>query len=485
MNRARVFGLRTWSRSSVSLLIVGVLVVVGLSATAAQAVSAARSSDFTLTVTPRKASTAAGASVVYTATLFSKNKFDADVSLKMKGLPKGATGVFDPPSPVHLSPGGSRVVELIVDTATDTPHDTSTLTITAKAAGKKHTADVTLKVKPPADFSVTVSPTRASTHAGTTETFTATVKPRHGFTGTVDLAPGDLPAGLDLSVTPSSLTFDDDNNAEHLSRKATVTVEAALTTTPDSYPLSLIATSGTLSHDADFELRVTAPRGIALTIDPATASVAQTDSAKYAVTVTRTDVSGKVKLVVDGLPAGTTATFSPNPIPARATRSTLTVHTTKGTPVDTHALNVTGTLRDTVQDSATATLIVGVGGEPFTISGDLEGLLYPGIRLPLDLTFDNPNSVPITITDLWVAITGIDQAHADQGCTLDPNFAARQFRGKYKKLVVAKTLTLSDTGIDPKKWPQIVMVETGISQDACRNATLTLTYGGSARGGTP
>jgi len=65
---------------------------------------------------------------------------------------------------------------------------------------------------------------------------------------------------------------------------------------------------------------------------------------------------GNVSLAVAGLPTGTTAAFSPNPV-ASPGSSTLTVKTTSSTRRGTYTLQITGTSGTGVH-KATVTLIV-------------------------------------------------------------------------------------------------------------------------------
>lgn len=460
-----------------------VLLAMALSGVAvtATAVQAAGSADFTLTASPSTASAVAGAAASYTATVTSKNGFNADLSVAVSGLPTGTSASFVPASPWHLSPGGIQNVAVTVATTASTPLGTYTLTISGTGGGKTHGVDVKLKVTGPADFSLSVTPSLATMPVGSSASYTAKVAPINGFTGTVNLVLSSLPGGLTGGVTPTSLTF---ASATDPARTAAITVTAPPGTAPNTYPLGLSATSGTLSHSTGFSLKVTPPAGLGISVTPASATVAEGDSAVYTVSVTRTGITGKVSLAVTGLPAGASGSFAPNPIAATATTSVLTVRTAATTPTGDFPLTVTGTL-GTVSSSAVVHLVVIKGSLPFTISGDLAGLLLPGRTLPLDLTVTNPNDTSIQLTNLWVSIDHVDAGHP--GCTVDPNYAVLQFTGPYARLVVpangSATLQSLLGPTSQGQWPQVRMIETHTNQDACKGAQLTLTYGGSAKGG--
>jgi N-acetylmuramoyl-L-alanine amidase len=87
---------------------------------------------------------------------------------------------------------------------------------------------------------------------------------------------------------------------------------------------------------------------------PSSQSLVQGGSADFSVAVTRTGgFSDPVTLSVTGVPAGTTATFAPNP----ADSSTLTLATSSTTPAGTYPLTISGTA-GAATHSASVTLVV-------------------------------------------------------------------------------------------------------------------------------
>lgn len=115
----------------------------------------------------------------------------------------------------------------------------------------------------------------------------------------------------------------------------------------------------------------------------------------------------------------------------------------------------------------------------FTVGGNLTSPLYPGTSEPLNLTFTNPNSFPITISSGAVAAGNITVTANQAGCA-GSNFAVVQ------GLTVSVTIpahqltpeSLSALGVAQGNWPVIKMIDTNANQDACEGATLTLTYSG-------
>jgi hypothetical protein len=90
-------------------------------------------------------------------------------------------------------------------------------------------------------------------------------------------------------------------------------------------------------------LIVSAPPDFVLTVSPSSASVTAGGSVSYTVsTASRGGFTGSVTLAVAGLPAGASATFTPNPV-GTPSSSTLRVQTTGSTTRGTFTLRVTGT----------------------------------------------------------------------------------------------------------------------------------------------
>jgi len=103
-----------------------------------------------------------------------------------------------------------------------------------------------------------------------------------------------------------------------------------------------------------------APAGddFSVAVTPASQTVPAGGTATYTVATAATSGSpGNVTLSASGLPAGATATFSPNPMPA-GSNSTLTVATSASTPDGNSTITVTGTAAGTTR-TATAGLTVG------------------------------------------------------------------------------------------------------------------------------
>jgi hypothetical protein len=114
-----------------------------------------------------------------------------------------------------------------------------------------------------------------------------------------------------------------------------------------------------------------------------------------------------------------------------------------------------------------------------TIGGNLSTPLFPGTSESLDLTFTNPNSVPMTIPSGNLAAANITVTTTQAGC---PNSDFEVVQGLTASVTIpanqAIAISLADLSIPTGDWPVIEMLETGTNQDACEGAPLTLTYSG-------
>jgi hypothetical protein len=210
------------------------------------------------------------------------------------------------------------------------------------------------------DYSVTASPASQSVTQGNSTTYTATVTPTGGFTGTVALSVSGLPAGATGSFNPASLT----------SGNSTLTVTTSSTTPTGTFPLTITGTSGTTTHTASVNLVVTAPvvGDFSISASPASQTVTAGNGTSYTAMITGSGgFAGAVNFSASGLPSGASASFSPTSVTGSGS-STMSVTTSTSTPAGTYTVTITGTSGSLVH-STTVTLVVNPAPNPdFTIS---------------------------------------------------------------------------------------------------------------------
>ncbi len=113
----------------------------------------------------------------------------------------------------------------------------------------------------------------------------------------------------------------------------------------------------------------------------------------------------------------------------------------------------------------------------FSISGNLVGLLYPGAAArPVAVKLTNPSSDPIYVTGLQMTVTGSSAA----GCAPGTNLAITQAEVSESSYVLVPgngSVTLPAQGVPA---PAIRLINLPVNQDACKNATFSISYSGSA-----
>ena len=108
--------------------------------------------------------------------------------------------------------------------------------------------------------------------------------------------------------------------------------------------------------------------------------------------------------------------------------------------------------------------------------GTIAGRLYPGaLPLGIPLTLSNPNSVPIHVTRVTVAVTS-----GPIGCDTATNARLQQSNASDAipvEVPANGAVTLPAEGVSA---PTIQLVDRPVNQDACTNATFPLRFSGSA-----
>ncbi|SCG77060.1 S8 family serine peptidase [Micromonospora inositola] len=302
--------------------------------------------DFSVMASPSEAMTVPGGGVTYTVAIAGVNGFADDVALALGGLSGTQATWTITPAAVAGGTGSARVA---VTTAPTIAAGTYPLTLTATSGGLSRPAVVLLVVTAPPDFGLAATPTSASVVAGSSACYTMGVTGLNGFTGTVAMSLGGVPDTVrTASFSPSVVVG---------SGSATLTIGTSGSAPPGTYALTVTGTSGSTSHSIGITLVVTPAPGFSLTISPSSATVLRGHTATYTVSTSAVGGStGAVALSTAGLPAGSSASFTPNPVSASGA-STLRVSTTNRTPRGTFTMLITGTSGSVVHQ-ATATLVV-------------------------------------------------------------------------------------------------------------------------------
>ncbi len=328
--------------------------------------------DFTLGTAPGSATVVNGSSALYTVTIGSPNGFSGTVGFTIAGLPTGATAGFNPSTIT-----GSGSTTLTISTATGGPTGTFPLTLTATSGALSHTLYPTLVTQGPPDFTLSATPASISLLAGTSPSaaYTLTVTPVNSFTGTVNFAVSGFPAGTGASFLPPTITG---------SGSTSLRINSVPWLSAGDYPLTITASSGSLTHTASATLRV---QDFSLSISPPSQSVPCNGSAEY--TVTATSINGfSGAIVFDSLPpyTNTSESYSPAALYSGSGTTTLTVTTFIGSNCNPITPQVqvsghTGQISPYAYRYTSANLAINTGSAPdysITVAPSSSALTPPG-----------------------------------------------------------------------------------------------------------
>ena len=122
----------------------------------------------------------------------------------------------------------------------------------------------------------------------------------------------------------------------------------------------------------------------------------------------------------------------------------------------------------TSSGSGTGTASVG-SSSAVTLHATVSTVLYPGSSSPVSFTVDNPSSGKQRIGTISLASITVDAGHSSCSTVIgggNPDFTMAG--------VVVNTVFNSGNGQTVTPTGSLAMNDTGVSQDACQGATLTL-----------
>jgi uncharacterized membrane protein len=181
----------------------------------------------------------------------------------------------------------------------------------------------------PADFTLSVTPSSQAVVPGAGTTFSVSISPLNGFSGTASLSASGLPTGATGSFNPSSI---------QASGSSTLSISTSSSIAAGSYPLTVTATSGTLTHSAPVTLNV---GSFSVAVSPTSQTVKRGTSASYTITVSATTgFSSPVSFSLAGLPKRTSGSFAPTTVTGSGT-SKLTILPNKNAAAGTYTLTIT------------------------------------------------------------------------------------------------------------------------------------------------
>lgn len=112
----------------------------------------------------------------------------------------------------------------------------------------------------------------------------------------------------------------------------------------------------------------------------------------------------------------------------------------------------------------------------FPISGSITQPFAPGVTRPLNLVIGNPFSFTIRVTSVTVTVGSTNRP----GCVGTANFTVTKGLTSTVDVPRNTTRSLQQLGVAESAWPALTMPNLAVNQDACKGATLSLTYAGQA-----
>jgi hypothetical protein len=194
-------------------------------------------SDFSVSATPSSRKIPPGTGTSYSVSVAPSGGFNATVNFSVSGLPSGATATFSPSSVT-----GSGSSTLSITTSSSTPTGSYPLTITATSGSLTHTAQITLAV---ADFSITASPSSQTVSGGSKTSFTVSVTALGPYSAVTGFSVSGLPTRTSSSFSPTSVAG---------TGNTTLKISTKPRTATGTYPLTIKATGGGLTHSTTVNL---------------------------------------------------------------------------------------------------------------------------------------------------------------------------------------------------------------------------------------
>jgi hypothetical protein len=315
--------------------------------------------DFTIKASPETLSVLQGDQRSYQVILTSLYGFNSPCTLTVSDLPPGVSGAFDPPK---LVPTDTSTLTITVPDTTQLGTYRLIISAPILPPGKTsilHSDTVYLVVRGPGDFTLDVLPDTLHIPLGTDSNYTVILTSIGGFDSPCTLKVAGMPVGVDASFE-SPILIPTDTTALNISVSCT---SGTTSTTP--YSLTVTATEMTggkaIEYSKEVKLWVEpATHMLYMDADPDSQKVVVGDSTTYQVILFHNKCFALpcTLSIVNGLPSGVTAHFSPNPIPAHNTSSILTISTSGSTPAGIHELKIKAKASPVSADTATVFLVV-------------------------------------------------------------------------------------------------------------------------------
>jgi uncharacterized membrane protein len=292
------------------------------------------SGSFTIAASPTSLAVVQGNQGASTITTTVSGGFSNPITLSAAGAPAGTTVTFGP-NPIAAPGAGTASMTITVGSSTAV--GTYPITITGAGGGIQQTSAVNLTVTAAPNFTISSSPTTVSVVQGNQGASTITTTVSGGFSNPITLSSTGAPAGTTVSFGPNPI-------AAPGAGTASVTITVGSSTAVGTYLITITGAGGGIQHTSTVNLTVNAAPNFTISSSPTTVSVVQGNQGASTITTTVSGgFSNAITLAASGVPAGTTVTFSPNPIAAPgAGTASMTITVGGSTAVGTYPITITG-----------------------------------------------------------------------------------------------------------------------------------------------
>lgn len=260
--------------------------------------------DFEVSLSPDSMELLPGQEAAVTVSVEPIGGFEEEVELSAVDLPEGFDVAFDPQSG---TPSFDAVMNLAV--SEDVEPGTYHFRVLGESGEVRRYAAMTVEVKTPPDFSLTVSEPGVTVVQGESASITVSVEPIGGFSD---------PVALSVSNLPSKVSAEFSANDAPPPFTSTLTISVEEDAAPGSWDLVVEGVGGGLSRTVGFQLVIEeAPQPFDFELTASQTSLTLKPGQKTTIVITVDLVSGEpepVALSVVGLPASISHSLTPSTI---------------------------------------------------------------------------------------------------------------------------------------------------------------------------
>ncbi|MBN8723071.1 MAG: hypothetical protein J0M03_09080 [Acidobacteria bacterium] len=312
-------------------------------------------SDFSLVVNPSSLTASQGQTLSFDISLNATNNFTDAVNLVVTSSNPNITTSIN--SNVIRAGLTSRVT---LNVGANTPFGTYDINILGSTGQIQRSARVSLIVKSPGDFNISLLPTTQSVMAGSTANFSLSATAMGGFTGNISLS----------ATSVENITISFTNNIIPANGTTSITVRTNTNTEVKDYLLRVSASGGGITKTATFTLTVTpALTGdFTLTLNPSSQTISAGKVTSFNLSILGQNSFADVVNLTTEIPDSTLQViFTNNSVMANGNVSA-TVITTANTLPSQYTIKIIGTSGSIVKTALFTLTVTPPTNDPFSLA---------------------------------------------------------------------------------------------------------------------